>query len=142
MSTTSLTSLRTFIKSLHGWTLNIEKAQSSINGMNVSMHNYLEYTILLNFPKISHISFHWFKHVRLYALSELNFGSYLSFESIFKSCKPIHVCFYRKEVLTFDLLSFGDVCLRFDSSYENFGTQFMSFWHSMLNSPFDFSFKY
>ena len=60
MSTTSLTSLRTFIKSLHGWTLNIEKAQSSINGMNVSMHNYLEYTIILNVPKISHISFHWF----------------------------------------------------------------------------------
>ena len=73
MSTTSLTSLRTFIKSLHGWTLNIEKAQSSINGMNVSMHNYLEYTILMNVPKISHISFHWFKHVRLYALSEPNF---------------------------------------------------------------------
>ena len=88
MSTTSLTSLRTFIKSLHGWTLNIEKAQSSINGMNVSMHNYLEYTILLNVPKNSHISFHWFKHVRLYALSEPNFGSYLTFESIFKSCKP------------------------------------------------------
>ena len=33
--------------------------------------------------------------------------------------------------MTFDLLSFGDVCLRFDSSCENFGTQLLSFGYSV-----------
>ena len=37
-----------------------------------------------------------------------------------------------REVLTFDLFSFGDVCfIRFDSSCENFGTQLLSFGYSV-----------
>ena len=123
MSTTSLTSLRTFIKSLHGWTLNIEKAQSSINGMNVSMHNYLEYTILTNASKIYHISFHWFDLSGcMHYLNRISEAIW-PLNLFFKSCRPKHVCFYRKEVLTF--------CTQFLGCLFTFWFLIWKFWNTI-----------